>query len=836
MSKTNSDAMTEFDRELIQEFVLECTEMLDNVEPEMISTSRINKDLANKIFRPVHSMKGVAGSFGFNTITKVAHASETFLSLFREENFESNSDEHLGLFLKAFDLLRQLLTQVSALGNDKGFENNALDLIDRFENCTKSIVESAFANDSSETVAPIVHPVAVPIATSVIAPVDATMRVTVACEDRASQNEQNEQKNKQQNESSIPKIEISDDLVNAFKMEALEYFDTIETSMMSLIKNLADFDSLHVAFRYMHSFKGNCGIFELHDLEVLGHRIETIFEKILEKKLESKASTYETILKVLDVIREGVQSFTGKNNTSISNMPLYIDLLDMLDDCDKNKIEATSNSEAVFKDNKVNEKTNSIINIQEESLHNLDSGLEIKNVKDRDSGKDVANSINSISGAQVSGVQTSGTTNINTTSFNGPLSGASSGNANNSLKQYDIRVSTAKLDKLNNLVGELVTAKTMLLETINVLDREANESLDKSLHFLSKTINDLQDVAVEIRMIPISGIFNKMIRIVHDLSRKSSKKVNISFFGEDTEVDKTLLEKISDPLVHMIRNSVDHGIEKETERVRIGKNPVGNITLGAKQESGEVWIIVQDDGGGLDKEKILKKALSQGLLDSKNQLALTDDDIYKLIFKAGFSTAEQVTDISGRGVGMDVVQQNIIEMKGRIEISTEKNKGTIFTIKIPLTLAIIDGMLIRSGKIKYTLPIESIQEIVKLDETNSSSMFATQQLVKIRGDLVPVIDLAELHAYHTEYGQNSTITNDGILLVISANDTTIALKIDELLGQQQAVVKPLANYFENVRGISGCSIQGDGEVSLILDIGNLINIAHERYVENESRT
>ena len=689
------DAAYILDQELINEFVAECTEMLDMAEPEMLSSACIDQDLANKIFRPLHSMKGVAGSFGLNIIGQVAHAAETFLSIFRNENVKSSDESHLSLFLKSFDFFRTVLRYVEERGTDLGYEADAKQLIGQFELTTKDLLSES-----------------------------ASVQTPPALEIVPQEN------------LAFDKIEISQEMIDSFKTESLEAFDHIEQGLMLLAQNPSDLTPLEDSYRYMHSFKGNCGIFSLTHLEKLGHRLENTFDSLRNKKIESSSDIYDSIVKIIDILRETTSSLEAGSQGEIENLEMYLNQVDAL--------------------------------------------------------------------TQAKGQA-------------GPLPEQAQVKSNtNSFKQQDIRVNITKLDLLNNYVGELVTARTMVQE--NIRATETNESIEKALHFLSKTIHDIQDLAMDIRMVPIAGLFNKMIRIVHDLSKKSQKNINLSFFGENTEIDKTLMEKISDPLVHMIRNSVDHGIESPADRSAAGKSAQGNITLGASQEAGEVWIIIKDDGHGLDRDKIIKKAIEQNLISSGDELS--DQEAFSLIYRPGFSTAEKITDISGRGVGMDVVTQNIKDVKGRIEVNSQKNEGSTFTIKIPLTLAIIDGMLLRVGAIKYTLPVESIQEIVKVTRKEIQTLMAEQELIKIRDNLVPVVSLGKLH-------KNTAQCNleDGIIVIISANGNKIALLIDELIGQQQTVVKPLPDYFEEMQGISSCSILGNGEVSLILDVRSLIDCA-----------
>ena len=320
-----------------------------------------------------------------------------------------------------------------------------------------------------------------------------------------------------------------------------------------------------------------------------------------------------------------------------------------------------------------------------------------------------------------------------------------------------------------------------------------------------------------VRMVPVSGLFRKMIRLVYDLSSKCGKKVNLESIGEETEIDKTVMELISDPLVHIIRNSVDHGIETVDDRLASGKAEISTITIEAKHDGGEVWITIQDDGCGLDREKILTKAAERGLVQGDGE-DMTDDEAFKLIFQPGFSTADQVTDVSGRGVGMDVVRKNIDKLKGRVDIRSIRGRGTTVILRIPLTLAIIDGMLVRIGASLYIIPLLAIKESFKPGPRDVTVIPGGQEMVRLRENLLPVVQ------FHDLYGQTfeKKEIDQGILVNLEANGKSICLFVDEVLGRQETVIKSLPKYMGNVKGVSGCTIFGGGDVSPIIDVGGLL--------------
>lgn len=383
-----------------------------------------------------------------------------------------------------------------------------------------------------------------------------------------------------------------------------------------------------------------------------------------------------------------------------------------------------------------------------------------------------------------------------------------------------ISVNVTKLDILMDLVGELVISEAMVTENPDLQGLDL-DNFYKAARQLKKISNELQDGVMSIRMVPLSGTFQKMNRIVRDMSKKLHKQAELVLVGEETEVDKNVIEHISDPLMHLIRNSLDHGIELPEERERLGKNPVGKITLEANNAGNEVIINIVDDGQGLNKEKILKKARENQLL-YKNESDFTDKEIYSFIFAPGLSTNEKVTEFSGRGVGMDVVMKNINAVGGNIVVNSEPGKGSMITLKIPLTLAIITGMTIKVGHSRYTIPIMSIRESFKPSLDNILVDPNGNEMIMVRGKCYSIVRL------HQIYQIAGAITNfaDGIMIMVETEKATIGLFADQLIGQQQIVVKPIPAYIKNIsktQGITGCTLLGDGSISLILDAMGIVN-------------
>ncbi len=384
-------------------------------------------------------------------------------------------------------------------------------------------------------------------------------------------------------------------------------------------------------------------------------------------------------------------------------------------------------------------------------------------------------------------------------------------------KQRLISVGVTKLDKLMDLVGELVISEAMVTRNPE-LQGLAMENFTKSAVQLRKITNELQDMVMSIRMVPLKGTFQKMNRLVRDMCQKLGKQVNFVMHGEDTEVDKNIIEHLSDPLLHLIRNAIDHGTEPAGDRIAKGKTPEGNLWLEAKNEGGDVWIIVRDDGKGLNREKILAKADASGLL-TKPEQEMSDKEVFALILHPGLSTNATVTEFSGRGVGMDVVSKNMDKVGGSVLIESTPDVGTSISLKIPLTLAIIDGMCIRVGSALYIVPITSIREAFKAVDLNVIKDLDENETIMVRGEGYPIIRL------HRTFGIPDAVNQlkEGILLMVDSSVGCLCLFADELIGEQQIVVKTLPMYLKKVKGISGCTLLGDGSIGLILDIGALVD-------------
>ncbi len=385
--------------------------------------------------------------------------------------------------------------------------------------------------------------------------------------------------------------------------------------------------------------------------------------------------------------------------------------------------------------------------------------------------------------------------------------------ATNDNVESSIRVSVDKIDGLINLVGELVITQAMLKQVSGLLDPVQCERLFAGLDLLERNTRDLQEAVISVRMLPVEAVFRRFPRLVRDLSTRLGKQVRLRMVGESTELDKGLIERIADPLVHLVRNCIDHGLEMPQVRIDAGKDATGTITLAASHQGGHIVIEVSDDGRGFDRDRILAKALEKGLPVPENP---TDAQVWDLIFQAGFSTAEAVTDLSGRGVGMDVVRRNIQGMGGEVQLESGTGKGTRVVIRLPLTLAILDGMTVAVGDETLVLPLSYVLEALQPKAEDIRTMAGEGRVLRVRGEYLPLVSLNQHYRYEAERAE------EPLVVVVESDGQKLALEVDELLGQQQVVVKNLENNYRRIEGVSGATIMGDGRVALIVDVGGLV--------------
>ncbi|MGK5090684.1 chemotaxis protein CheA [Deltaproteobacteria bacterium TL4] len=741
-------------QEILQDFITESRETLDNVEPMILDlgTMILPEEMENaigSIFRMFHTLKGGAGFLNLSNTEKVTHTTENLLQLFRKDPSTLRA-EHIDLVNESCDLIRKLLEHAEIESNDETCPEQVEALIQKLkENIELAQRSTELSSTSFEK------------------------SITSSKE----------------NQEELFSVSLTEDVLSEFIKDANEYLEKAEGALLVLNQLGNDIDSLEylqTIFRCFHTLKSNAAMLNFQSIEAVAHKTESFLEEFKSGNAEVNQEIQNLLFKVIDLLKEAVHQLT---ETQKIEPDLFHEILKQLDLqwSDSSVEQAHQAVGDILVKMGVARPESVEIALKRQRAPVGELLVEMGEIRQQDLDKALEKQ------ARAKG-----------------QSGASV-----SAKRQDIRIGLDKVDQLVNLMGELVIANAMI-SSHPVMRSTSYDDLEEAVSQLGKNIRNLQDVAMSMRMVPISSTFRKMLRLVHDVAQKTRKLAQLELVGENTEVDKTLVELIADPLLHIIRNAVDHGLESPEERRAAGKNPEGQILLEARHSGNEVWIIVKDDGKGLNREKILEKALSRGLITPEQQLV--DEDIWKLIFEPGFSTAEKVTDVSGRGVGMDVVRKNIEKLRGRVDISTQAGKGSTFLLRIPLTLSIVEGLLVRVGQAHYAVPITSVQEAIQPQPSDINKTLNNTEMLKLRGEQLPVIRLSELHQIETK------IKNlyEGNLIVVEENEEQVCLFVDEVVGQQQIVVKGLPRYMGHLSHLAGCTILGNGEIGLILDINGLI--------------
>lgn len=569
-----------------------------------------------------------------------------------------------------------------------------------------------------------------------------------------------------------PSFNLNNELLPEFVNESLEHVEKAEAALLTLENSPDDRDSIDTVFRAFHTIKGSAAFLGLDYIVKLAHQAESMLSKIREGTLKYSAFISDCALAAVDMLSLMIKEAQSGKLYKPEN---FDSLLKKIESPELN-INIT-----IFNDN------NNVTN------NNID--------KTKNNAAAASTPTGNLSESQT-----------------GPASSAKNSPPSLSDEESMLRIKTDRVDKLIDMIGELVIAHSMVMQD-SFVKTGINHNLQKKVMRTSKIIRELQDLSMLMRMVQFKSLFQKMARLVRDTSKKTGKAIEFITSGHETEVDRNIVDTLNDALIHMIRNSIDHGIEPAGQRSAQNKPARGAITLSAFHEGGNIVLKLSDDGQGLDRDKILNKALEKGII--KSAQGLNENDIFNLIFLPGFSTNDNVTSLSGRGVGMDVVKKAVEKLHGKIEISSIKNKGTTFTIRLPLTMAITDGMLIRVGTQKFIIPTINIKMTVKPEQEQISIISGSGELIAFRGKMLPVFRLKKVF----EINEGEDLIENGIIIILEDNQTTCAFFVDELLGQYQVVVKPLGAGIGKIDGISGGAILGDGRVGLIIEPSELIEQA-----------
>lgn len=572
------------------------------------------------------------------------------------------------------------------------------------------------------------------------------------------------------------------ELTGMFIAEALDHLGTIEATVLQLESNPGDKKLLNDVFRPFHTIKGNAGALGVKSVQEFAHKVENLLDLGRAGEIHIGPAEADAILESVDLLTAMINDLTPR----LAGQPAA-------------DVRATKSALVAVLEALVNP---GAAPPPAETFDAFDLGpaptaaLDLSLVGVGPSEVPMVASV--VPAQRASDVQ----------------SAAQAGRRADDAAGASVKVDTRKLDNLVDMVGELVIVQSIIGADPTLLGL-ADERLSRNLAQLRRITSDLQRNAMSMRMVPIRQTFQKMARLVRDLSKTAGKTIDLVLAGEDTELDRKVVEDINDPLMHMVRNSVDHGVEPADARTSRGKPAAGRLSLSAYHQGGNIVIEVADDGRGLDADQILAKAVSQGMVRPGE--VLPPQEIYQLIFRPGFSTAEKVTEISGRGVGMDVVRRNIEALRGRVEIQTTPGQGTTFCIKLPLTLAIVEGLLLRVGSQRFVLPTFSIRESLRPRADQIHHLQGAARMIRVRDTLMPMVGLGDL--FHVE-GAIADPT-EATVVVIEGDGRPVALLVDQLLGKQEVVIKSLGDVFAQVRGIAGGAILGDGRVGLILDAGGI---------------
>ena len=639
------------------------------------------------------------------------------------------------------------------------------------------------------------------------------------------------------------------ELVSDFLVEAREHLSQIEGQMLILEKDPGSLDVIHAVFRAFHTIKGLAGFLDFRQVQALAHEVETLLDLARNQKLVIDSGVVDVVLESGDALQSDL---TAIEQTLTKGVPL-----EMVDDAaliEKIRSAAAPGSAAAPAEVHAEPEAAASEPVAEAKKEKTGKASSPKSAKPKKQKTPAEPAVEvkpaveeepeapAAAELSVSAVEPPPAPSVvvepvaeehveespraatpeskpmkEPAPAKDPAPARESAAAKETPRSADassVRVETSKLDHLMDMVGEIVIAQSLIRHN-SVLSSTTDSRLLGDLSQLARVTIEVQRATMSMRMVPMGQLFQRIERVIRDLSRKAGKQVILETSGTETEIDKTVAEELSDPLLHMVRNSVDHGVEARADRIAAGKSPEAKIRLSAYHQGGQVVIEISDDGRGLNSEKIRSKALDRGLISPDAQL--TEAEIYQLIFEPGFSTAEKITDVSGRGVGMDVVRRNVEKLRGRIETQSTLGQGTTFLLKLPLTLAIIDGLVVEVGTERYIIPLQGVREIFRPQPDALFTVEGRDEMLLVRGKLVPVVRLHE----RLNIAGRATVPSEGLIVVLESQDRTFCLLVDDLLGKQEVVIKSLGEAFKDISGLSGCAVLGDGRVGLILDVDGI---------------
>ena len=745
--------------DILQEFLSESREGLDQLDLDFIALEQDPSDTATlaNVFRTIHTVKGTCGFLGFATLEKVTHMGENLLDKLRNKDIMLD-ENRASLLLEMVDVVREQLDMIAATGSDGGDYQSLIDRLEAEVNGTSvsgEIVDThSLQGDDSE----------------------ATAQEPGAAEFDVSDDDDDS--------TEVPVVAELDEemkeVLKDFLQESFENLDRVDSELIELEERPDNRDLLSSIFRSMHTIKGTCGFFGYDKLEKVTHIGENLLVKLRDGEYSMNEQIATGLLAMVDAVRAMLHEISSHGHDGTKRYKKLIELLSELKD-----------------------------------TGSLQSGESLQGVRSAAATDESASAQSAAPGAAAPAAGEAPAPTAQATPSQELAGTADAKNreavAPATVVEASIRVDVPVLDALMNLVGELVLARNQIVEYVGAHE---NSQVVAAAQRLNLITSELQEGVMQTRMQPIHSIWAKLPRVVRDLSRSCGKQIRVEMEGKSTELDKSLIEAMKDPITHLVRNSVDHGVETPEKRVAAGKPAEGVLLLRAFHEGGQVHIEISDDGGGIPADKIKSKAIQNGVITAEQAAKMSDQEICKMIFLPGLSTAEQVTNISGRGVGMDVVKTNIEKISGAIDLDTEVGRGTTFKIRVPLTLAIVPALIVSTGKQRFAIPQVNLIELIRIDEEeqeNAIEYIHGCPVHRLRGQLLPLVYLQK----ELMLGERSPGALN--IVVLQAEKCRFGLVVDQINDTQEIVVKPLAEALKAIPVFAGATIMGDGRVALILD-------------------
>ncbi len=607
------------------------------------------------------------------------------------------------------------------------------------------------------------------------------------------------------------------EILESFLVETREILEKLDVDLMELENRPDDKDLLNEIFRSFHTIKGTSGFLGLVKLQKVTHRCEDLLNKLRKGEITLNEDIMDAILLAYDTIKALVDVIEANKNEDYDTAEVVEKLSNLIEALNAGAGSAPTEEKPEAEKQEQPESKEEPTQQKEEKETQAETPTPTEEVKE-ETAKEIEPQVEEKKEEKPRQIESK-----EPEKKKEPKKTQSAATAAAAKKtDTTIRVEVERLDDLLNIVQELVLGRNRLLQVNNTVlqemeGSEISQALAEATQQIDLMTTELQLAVMKTRMVKIGKVFNRFPRVIRDLSKMTGKKVRLEIFGEETELDKTLIEEINDPLVHMVRNSVDHGIEPPEEREKLGKDPTGTITLSAEQEGNNIIIAIEDDGRGIDPEKIKAKAIEKGIVTPEKAAEMNRNDILNLIFAPGFSTAQKVSNVSGRGVGMDVVKTNVTKLRGIINIETEPGKGSKFIIKLPITLAIIQGLLVKIDTEIVVIPLNTVIEVVRVNRDDIYSI-GQSEVINLREMVIPLVDLKD-----SLYRRGETEKRDWhYIVIVGIAEKRFGLKVDKLLGQEEIVIKSLGKYLGNIKGIAGSTIMGDGTVVMIADIADIV--------------